>query len=181
MADLGVGVGLDIGQVQLGALVEIKTSLDTMGSELKKLVAAEYAYEHNGPTFHPIRNGGVSNSAGSNFAFGLEGPAYGRRWEIRNLVIGGLYFSSTVAGTALALRTSIASVGLNLAQINLADVVDQAESLPDVAFYGSGQFVLRAPDKLVIVVIGPTASTPYVVGGSYIDVPDQPLRGIVSE
>jgi hypothetical protein len=180
MTELGVGAAVDIGDAQLSALVEIKASLDGMTSSLKKLLAAEYAYEQHGPTFHPLRNGGVSPATG-NFAFGLDGPAYGRRWEIRNLVIGGLYFSSTVSGTALALRTSVASVGLLLSQINLADVVDQASTLPDVAFYSSGQFVLRAPEKLVIVIIGPTASTPYVAGGSYIDVPDQPLRGVVGE
>lgn len=179
MAEGAIGVGLDIGEASLGALFDIKASLDGMEKELHGLLDAEVAYQQLGPVQLQLRGSGVSGSSG-NLAFGVGGPKYGRLWEIRRLIIGGLTYATTVAGSVQIFVSSVS--GAETARgLNLADLVDQAASLPSKAFYSTGQIVLRHPQELHIVIVSPTATTQYIVGGSGFDIPDRPARKSVSE
>jgi len=101
----------------------------------------------------------VSSSGSADLVLGLGAPNSGRFWDVRNVVVGGRNWATTVAGTALLVvtgthPTSADSVGIDA-------VHDEATSLPLPAFYGSGQIRIRFPERLFIIVVAPTASTEY--------------------
>lgn len=175
MAEGAIGAGLSIGEMSLGALVEIKASIDGLAKQVNRLVALEEQYQTRGPVQVPLRASGTSPSSGA-FILDLGGPSYGRLWEVRRLIIGGNNWGSTVGGRADVI---ISSTRPSLNARNLADIVDEAVSLPSRAFYSSGQVVLRSPDRLYVVIANPTASTAYSVGGAGYDVPDSPTRAVV--
>ena len=57
----------------------------------------------------------------------------------------------------------------------LPDIVDQANSLPIVATYGTRQVVVKHPNHLFAIVLTPSTSTTYAVGGEATDFPDKLL------
>lgn len=175
MAEGAIGAGLSIGEMSLGALVEIKASIDGLAKQVNRLVALEEQYQTRGPVQVPLRASGTSPSSGA-FVLDLGGPSYGRLWELRRLVIGGNNWGSTVSGRA---EIIVSSTRPSLTARNLADIVDELTTLPARAFYSSGQVVLRSPDRLYVVLANPSATTAYSVGGAGFDIPDSPAPGIV--
>lgn len=168
------GEGLDL----WAALhLDFSTHLQKMDQYLEKLMAVEAAYEEQGPVFHRRGNGATSDASGSSFVIDLGGPAVHRRWEVRNIVVGGLTWT-TVTGSALVVVGGARPPAPGSVSMN--DVRDQAPVLPNPAFYSSGQLVLRNPERLYIVVLTPAASTDYVAAASIIETPDRPLRGVVN-
>ena len=171
MAEADISAGLSVGDLSLHALAGIKASIDGMTARLDKVLAAQDDYQRHGPVQLSMRAAQVSNAAGDAIVFDLGGPSYGRLWEVRRLVIGGATWSSVVGGTALVTISSTSS-----ADPALTDVMDQAGSLPSPAFYSSGQAVLRNPQRLIVVILSPTASTTYSTAGAGFDVPDEARR-----
>jgi hypothetical protein len=162
-----VDAEVDLGPLVFELMGGLKASLDTLNKRLRNIARVEEAYEF-GATQQPIR--GVSNSpASGSFSFGLGGPTYGRMWEVKRLVVGGVQWGTSVAGQAVFF---VSPVG-GQATPSLADVVDQAATLPDVAYYSTRQLVLRHPNRLHVLILSPTASTTYVVGGEATDLPDK--------
>lgn len=167
----GIDVQLSAGELTLEALAKLTTATGEVRDEIKKLIKAEYEYQQRGPLFIPI-GGSATSPATGNFAIDLGGPAPQRRWELRALIVGGLLFSSTVAGTGV-LYQNATNQGSN--EPSLSNVEDQTATLPKVAFYSSGQVVVRFPNRLYVFIGGtPTATTVYTVGGSVLDSPDIP-------
>jgi hypothetical protein len=169
---------LSLGELSLDALIEIKSGLSEISGLMGKLFRLQTDYQQRGPIYVPVGGQAASNSSGSTFAIDLGGPAALRRWELRQLVVGGVLFSSTVAGTALLIQSS-SIAGAN--EPPLPNVEDQAAALPKIAFYSSGQVLVRHPNHLFVVVLNPTASTTYTVGGEALDAPDVALPGMYSE
>lgn len=172
---------LSLGEQTLRLLAEISGGMQSTHKVLQHLLALEQRYQIEGPTNVQLR-GASGGAATGNLVIGLGGPSQGRKWEIRRLIIGGSTFGSTVAGTAEVYVSAVPGAVVGAGR-NLADMVDQASgatpSLPSVAFYGAGQIVLRYPQELKIVIVSPTASTPYEAGGAAIDLPDMPAHAIV--
>ena len=177
MAEAAIGAGINIGEASFGALLDIKASVDTLGDLTRELLRQQEAYEEYGPVQLALRAAGVSAASGV-LIMNLGGPSYGRLWEVRRLIIGGATWGATVAGRG---DIVVAANTPNATNRSLPDIVDVAASLPSVAFYSSGQIVLRNPQQLYVVIVNPTATTQYAVGGGGFDVPDRPAYRVVGQ
>ena len=170
--DVGAGAELDLGGFSLETLVGIRAGLNDVVTELRNLHKLEEAYQFGAKDI-PLRNSASSDSNSDSLIIGLGGPTYGRQWQVRRLTIGGALWTSTVAGSALVV------VGPSqTATPPLPDVNDEVASLPSNGFYSTGQLIVRHPDHLRIVILTPTASTLYAVGGTVTEMPDkrEPIR-----
>ncbi len=179
MAEGQVDTKLSIGQMSLEALVDLKASVDGMTDLFRKYLRAQEEYQQRGPLQLALRTSGTSGSSGD-LGFGFGGPKYGRLWEIRRVIVGGLDWDTTVSGSAQLYVASVPALQM-VNNDNLADMVDQAATLPSVAFYSSGQIVLRHPQELHIVIDGPSATTSYVASAGGFDIPDMPAQRVVGE
>ena len=93
----------------------------------------------------------------------------GRRWMVRAITIGGLYWSTSAAGTAVACVSAAqpnADVGLPL-----INVQDEAVTLPLVAFYGRGEFPVLQGQSLWLMVAGGTSGQVYSARVTVVDEP----------
>lgn len=170
---MSLGAGVDA-EVDLGPLVfelmgGIKASLDSLTKAIKRTRDIEDAYQF-GAVEVMLRSAAVSGSSGS-LILGLGGPPYGRLWEVKRLTVGGALWTSTVAGQAIV----VVSPASGQLTPTLADVADQAGSLPSVAYYSTRQLVVRHPNHLYVVILTPTATTQYAVGGTATNFPDKRL------
>jgi len=161
--------GAEVGGFSLDAIVGLKASLDGLTTELRKRRQMEAAYQ-GGAVEVMLRNAAVSASTG-NLIMGLGGPPYGRLWEVKRLTVGGALWTSSVAGQAIVVISPAS--GQTAPPLN--DVADQASTLPNVAYYSTRQLVVRHPNHLFIVILSPTATTQYSVGGQASDFPDKRL------
>lgn len=161
-----VGGGIELGEFSLKALAGVQGSFDGVLHELKKIAKYEEAYQF-GAVEVALRGSASSDAAGDSVVIDLGGPAYGRLWQLRRLVVGGALWTSTVAGSALVVVSTQRS-----STPPLPDIADQAPSLPNVATYSTGQVIVRNPNHLYVVFLSPTASTLYAVGGAATDIPD---------
>ncbi len=162
----GVSGGIELGEFSLGAVVGLKASMDGLAQRISRLLRYEEAYQF-GAVEVALRGAAQSDAAGDSLVIDLGGPAYERLWQVRRVTIGGVSWSSTVAGQALVV------VSANRASNPpISDVADQAATLPNVGYYSTGQLIVRHPNHLYIVVLTPTASTNYGVGGAATDLPD---------
>lgn len=170
-----VGAGLDLGEFSLQTLVGIGATLDGIHKHLQRLAKAEEAYQF-GAVQVRLSQTATSDSGSSTLEIGLGGPAYGRLWQVRSLIVGGSLWSTTVLGSALVVLSPSRSL-----TPPLTDIVDEAGSLPSVAQYSSSQIVVRHPNQLRVVILTPTATTLYAVGGYVTDMPDKRERIEVSQ
>lgn len=166
---------LSIGELSLEALLALRSEMADMAGIMKKLLEMQELYEYVGPNQVNIGQGATAPTSGDLF-LDLGGPNYGRVWEVRALVIGGLTFSTAAAGTAEVYQSSGQPTSRTLALLD-----DQANALPSVAFYSAGQLRVRHPNHLWVVIHTPTASQAYQAGGSALDSPDIPLRGAYAQ
>jgi hypothetical protein len=177
MAEGEVGVGFQLGELLVGAKVDLFARLDSIDKRLASILEREEQYEQNGPVFVSVAASGVVDSGSDPLYLDLGGPTYGRVWEIRQLVIGGITWATTVAGNAVVLVQPVAPSATNPA--GTAGIQDQAASLPSVAFYSGGQFRVRHPNHIWVAILSGTASTQYVVAGDAFDMPDKVSGGAV--
>jgi hypothetical protein len=164
-----VGAGVEVGGASLDALVALGGSLNGVVKHLEKLQSLEEAYQF-GSVEVPLRAASVSGASGA-LVIDLGGPTYGRKWEVKRLSVGGTTWASAVGGIGQAVISPNAQTNPAI-----SDVADVAATLPSIAFYSTGQFVVRHPNHLYIVIVTPTASTQYAVGGSATELPDRRVR-----
>lgn len=167
--DLGAEVSL--GGFSLETLVGLRAGMDSLVAKIDRIAKIEEAYQF-GAVEVSLRGATVSTSDSVIAPIDLGGPTYGRVWQLRRLIVGGAQWGSTVAGSALV----VVSANQPSATPPISDVVDQAETLPLPALYGTGQVIIRHPNHLYIVFLSPTASTTYGVGGAATDMPDKRER-----
>jgi hypothetical protein len=168
--DAGVEAEVDLGPLVLQALVGLGASMDTLNRHLRDIAKLEEAYQFGAAQVR-LSMTATSDSNGDSIEIGVGGPTYGRLWQIRSLVVGGSLWTTTVAGSALVV------IGANKTLTPpLTDIVDEAGSLPSVAQYSTSQIVVRHPNHLRVVILTPTASTLYAVGGWATDMPDKRER-----
>lgn len=131
-----------------------------------KLVQRAIDREMAQPVYSNRAEQGVA-AAGADLVIGIGGPTQGMIWELRTLTVGGLTWATAAAGTSLLVRA--ASRPNNAAAVGLAAVLDEAASLPLPAGYGTGQIVVRNPEKLYVIIQGGTAGQQYVAGYSIVE------------
>jgi hypothetical protein len=168
--DAGVGADIELGGFSLQTMLGMAASLDGIHTQLKELRNLEEAYQF-GAVRVKLTGVATTDAAGDSLEIGLGGPQYGRLWQINSLVIGGVLWTTTVAGTALVFLTATKTV-----TPALPDIVDEAGSLPSVSQYSTGQIIVRHPQHIRLVVLTPTASTQYAAGGWATDMPDRRTR-----
>lgn len=99
----------------------------------------------------------------------MGGPDAGFEWVVRGLVVGGLTWSTTAAGTAEVYVTALGAqwgtsgsgAGTAAGVRALTDLVDQAATLPSKGFYGREQLVVKENESLVVVILTGTAGQQY--------------------
>lgn len=168
--DAEVGANVELGSFSLAAIAGLGATLDGIHQQLRKLHDLEEAYQFGGVQVK-LANNAIADSNSDTIEIGLGGPAYGRLWQVRSLAVGGPLWTTTVAGSALVILSSVKQTAPPT-----SDVVDVAGGLPSVAQYSTGQIVVRHPNHLKIVILTPTASTQYVAGGYATDMPDKRER-----
>ncbi|MDE1881986.1 MAG: hypothetical protein KGI89_15740 [Euryarchaeota archaeon] len=173
--DTEVAAGAELGPFSLKTLVGLAASVDSMATELKRLRQIEEAYQF-GPLEVPVRASATADAAGDTIVLDLGGPSFERKWQVRRISVGGLQWTTTAAGKALIVVQSSKN-----ATPATADVADYAASLPLPAFYSTGQLIVRNPNRLYVVILGPTANQAYVAGGSVEDLPDKRVPVIAAD
>jgi len=163
-----------IGPALLQGMIGLRGSIDSMAKEIEKQRSIEADYERLGPVSVKLRGSEAADSGGDTLLIDIGGPARGRRWEVRSLIVGGPLWTSVVAGSAL-----IVVSGARSATPALPDITDVMAALPAKALYSGGQLVIRWPEHLHIVMLTPTASGLYSAGGFALDLPDLPARRFV--
>jgi len=165
-----VGGGIELGEFSLKALAGIQGTFDGVLQHLEKIARYEEAYQF-GPVEVALRGASQSNANGATLVLDMGGPSYERMWQVRRLVVGGSQWTSTVAGSALVVVSPN-----QVTTPPLSDIADQASALPLLAFYSTGQLIVRHPNHLFVVILTPTISTNYGVGGAATDLPDKRHR-----
>jgi hypothetical protein len=84
-------------------------------------------------------------------------------WDLCRLVVGGVQWSTTAAGSAVVYLTS----GQATTTPSLTQVVDEAASLPSVAFYLAKQVSLISGENLVVYVSGGTSGQQYIASAQF--------------
>jgi hypothetical protein len=163
-----VDAEVDLGPLVFELMGGLKASLDTLNKHLRNIAKVEAAYQ-GGVVEVPIRKVATSPASGS-LVIGCGGPAYNRLWEVKRLTVGGVTWATSVNGSALVVVGSVADGSVNPP---LTDIADQAGTLPNVAYYSTRQLVVRHPNHLFVVILTPTATTQYAVGGQASDFPDR--------
>lgn len=155
-----------------GPLDEIKSGLKvwanlgvTLGESLDKQTASFNRFmrrlQHNTPVDYGSAASGVFPASGV-LVLILGSPDQGYRWDVTNVVVGGIDANTAVAGTAGLYVSGFAPVTPNLNPAGLSDVADIAKSLPNVGFYGTRQLVVNDQEYLLVVIFGGTPGTTYV-------------------
>lgn len=168
--DAETGTEVHLGGFSLETLVGLRAGVDSLAKKLDNIKAVEDAYQF-GVLEIPIRAVASAPSSG-NFAIDLGGPTYGRFWEVKRLTVGGVLWSSVVNGTAIVVVGPSPNSSSAITP-PLSDICDEAASLPSVAFYSSRQLLARHPNHIYVVILTPSASTQYAVGGQVSDFPDK--------
>ena len=163
--------GINLGGFSLETLVGIRAGLEPLAATIDRIAKIDEAYQF-GSVEVPLRSSQASDSNSDTIVMCLGGPTYGRIWQLRRLVVGGALYTSSVNGTALV----VVSAATPSTTPPLADVVDEAASLPLPSTYSTGQIIIRHPNRLWVVILSPTASTQYSVGGGATDMPDKRER-----
>lgn len=155
MTQLGAGFDFD---AYIGST---NRRLDRMNEQLGRLVQQ--------PSFVQMVKSGVVDSNGDDLVIGIGKPSEGFMWYVLNIVIGGVSWATSAAGKGLVTvsQFSPTAVGTGTAgaaaQVGLAAVRDEADSLPLPAFYSRGQLPVQSPEALRIIITGGTANQTYVV------------------
>lgn len=90
----------------------------------------------------------------------------GEQWDLYRLVTGGATWGTTT-GSAVAYTTS----GVPQEAPGLTSVIDEAATLPNVAFYLAGQAPLFAGEALAVSVTGGTAGQQYLAHAQFTITP----------
>jgi hypothetical protein len=152
----------------VAALVDLQGEIASLHSTMKKILRVEEEYQQKGPTLVNLQGSGTVDSNSDPLVIDLGGPNQNRVWEVRQLIAGGLTWATTVAGNGLIVISSAPPT----APYGLVAMQDHIAAFPAVAFYSGGQFRLRAPTHVYLVILSGTASTPYQVAGDAYDMPD---------
>jgi hypothetical protein len=124
------------------------------------------------PIYTPIQGSGICPASGI-LRLNCGGPAQGRVWSVRRLVVGGAQLASTVNGTA-----EVYAYGgpPDLNQPMLSELLDATiligtplTPLPNIGYYEPGQAVVMPPAGLWILIRNGSAGVQYTVGGTAVD------------
>jgi len=162
---------------KLSVMAEIGTSQARETQRMRKQLDASRTVQ---PVLFRAQGRTTVDSNGYGFFRINPRPAIGHVWEVRSLVVGGVTWGTTAAGTC---EVYISGMDLELlvdASPPLTDLIDQATSLPLPSFYSTGQFTVRPPEQIAVRIVGGTSGQEYVATARGIDY-QEGLHGQVTE
>lgn len=155
---------VDIGARLVVSLDGLKASQDQLAAEL----GAARARAARRPT-HARQTASVVIPAAGAAIIDLGGPTSGRLWQVRSIAVGGPTPLAAAGGTAFVF---VAPTGAGLGGLSTAQWRDQTLTLPNAAFYGAEQLIVRTNEHLLIVIAGGTVGTNYQANACMEDWPD---------
>ena len=156
-------------------LLHISASLDLLTKEVQRnnrLMTAwiQRASDTNRNVFvrwsAVVPSGGTVPTTLIGNEVGGIGPEPGEVWILRACRIGGVTPTTTAAGRGDTFVSPSDPTAAG-ATPNTANWIDQATTLPLVAFYSGLQVVLRAPDNFFVVVTNGTAGQQYTANAMF--------------
>lgn len=142
----------------------LEQSFGRLSDQLAGLYIAVSA--HRELALSPLTASATADSAG-NALLVFDPVPRGEHWELRRLVVGGATWTTAAAGTAVVYGTS----GQVVDDPPLGSVLDEAASLPNVAFYLGAQALLVGGERLVVAVTGGTAGQQYLAVAQIVSIP----------
>lgn len=155
-----------------GLWLKLHATLDGLNSHMRKIETAWIQRASDTPRDVVVRLAGVIPAAGTTpttlqgAEIGGVGPQPGEVWILRACRIGGVTPTTTAVGRG-DLFMSPVDPSAGGATPSTAQWLDQATTLPLVAFYSSRQVVLRAPDNFYVVITNGTAGQQYVANAQF--------------
>lgn len=151
MTDLDFSVDF---RALLGVGQETNRRLAQLSKQIETLRAQE-------PWDVRIQNSVVIPTPTADTAIGLGGPEVGYIWQVRRIILGGVQWTTTAAGTAEVYVS--AEGGGSVASVRgLSEMADQSTTLPSKATYGLHELPLTERQHLHVVIHGGTAGQVYV-------------------
>lgn len=154
-------------------LLSIMGKLDlSIGGVNKELEAArkqrQNAYAAETPRFIRITGTCIASDTGFGvIQFDNFGPDQGYFWYVRKLCVGGKTPTTAAAGRADVFTSAQNLMQKDsLAEISLVDWQDQASALPLIGPYGNGELIVKAGEKLYVVISGGTVQQQYYCVGT---------------
>lgn len=92
-----------------------------------------------------------------------------RRWEVRQLVVGGATMAATATGTATVFTSGMQTAPD--ASVPLYSVADYASTLPKVAFYLEDQIPVMGGEALQVQIASGTSTDTYYATVTFVDLP----------
>lgn len=160
---------------------DLKVSLDLLGGSVKRLAEqqerANQLVQQAGllqPSSRTETAADVCGSTGT-LVLDLGGPAQGRLWDVRRIVVGGATRLTAAAGTA---DVFVSAAGKLQQPGSLLDWADEAATMPLMATYGAAELALRYPEHLFIVINGGTSTQQYLAAARVVDHMDTPTSRV---
>lgn len=134
------------------------------------------------PVITTFKSSAVCPTPTAPFVLGMGGPDTGFIFVVRRIIVGGLTWSTTAAGTAEVYITGSAYPSGSTGIVrNLTDMCDQSTALPNKAFYGRDEVVVKEGEWLSVVINGGTAAQQYTANcGVQVVRTTDALRGATS-
>jgi hypothetical protein len=173
--ELGAGGNLELGPVSLKALADLQLTCNDLTAQARAATQAEKDYQVNGPVPVQLRGNGNCATTGS-LLISLGGPAPFRMWIVRRLIVQGLTWGTTAAGSC-----NVHVSASDTPTLGGIDIVDNSTALPNKAFYSGWQVVLVNPQRLIVEIVGGTSAQIYAATGMAEDVPLRSVRVVASE
>lgn len=154
----GVDVEVNLGEYALKLGADLSKSMSTLNDKAQQIFARMQNFT---PVKFKMTQSVVVNAGGTAYVE-LGTPQNGFWWAVENVVIGGADQSTVVGGSAGLYVTSQS----NGVSPGMADMVDQAKTLPNVAFYGRRDIVVLEREKLTVGVFGGTSGNVILIAAT---------------
>jgi hypothetical protein len=153
--------------LQLGKISDVADGVGTVADEVRKLrrqARQQPAIVKLSSVFTLNTAAGAQMCQQGGLGAGvlIGGPEVGTEWSIRQIVVGGTTLTAAATGTAWFL---VSAAPPN--EQSITSVIDNATTLPSIAFYTPGQFYLAPNENLYMIVTGGTNNAQYVASVSY--------------
>lgn len=168
-----------VGQLvaKLGLMVSIG---EQQTKETRKMSRKLDAFRAMQPVDFRAQGSAVADAGGiAVIQFTPSGPDQGHKWELQNLIIGGVTWATVAAGAAEVYVSAMDFRLLRDASPPLTDLVDaSANALPLPAQYGRGDITIRNGEKLYVRLTGATNGQTYVASARGLDIQESATQQV---
>lgn len=156
---------LDLGPLSVGAGIKAELStLNKHNAAMAEWRKREFERSRVPSFVRQVQNATIPSPT-ARTAIGLTGPRPGYYMKMRRLIIGGLTWITTAAGTAEVYVTPLS--GANISSLALSEMVDQSSFLPNKAYYSDDQIWIHPGEHVQIIIDSGTAGQQYVATGLF--------------